>query len=132
MGEKFTSDDDLVRALTSTALPRYRDFVAGLEKLSPPPARAELHKHLVALARAELAALERLADGVARGDGNTVLEVNRVQHQLGDEIDGLLASWSGVAPAPAAPAAPAAPVTAPDAAAQPASTSKSDANSGSK
>jgi hypothetical protein len=122
MGDKYTSDEDLVAALKNTALPRYRDFVAGLEKLSPPPAKAELHKRLLTLAHAELTALEHLADGVARGDGNTVLEVNREQQRLTGEIDGLLASWSGVAAAPApVPAAP-----------QAASTPSSDANEGKK
>ncbi len=115
MGDKFTSDEDLVAALEQKAIPRYREFVAGLEKLSEPVGpRGELHKRLIVLAHAELNALERLAAGVKAGDGNVVLEVNREQRRLAEEIDGLLASWAG---APTGQAA---------------STPRSDANSLSK
>jgi hypothetical protein len=116
LGDKYTTDDDLAAALTKTAIPRYQEFVAGLAKLTPPPARAAQHQKLLTLAQRELAALQKLADAVAHGDGNTVLAVNREQRQLGDEIDALLASWNG-----APPAAP-----------QAASTSSSDANTGNK
>jgi hypothetical protein len=119
MGDHYTSDDDLVAALQKTTIPKYSEFVAGLTKLTPPPDKAALHQKLLTLAQGELAALQKLADAIAHGDGNTVLEVNREQRRIGDEIDALLASWSGVAPA--APAAP-----------QAASTSTSDANVGSK
>jgi hypothetical protein len=95
MGDKYTSDEDLVAALRGTAIPRYREFVTGLEQLPAPTGpRAELHKRLLTLARAELSALERLAEGVARGDGNVVLEVNREQRRLSEDIDGLLQQWA--------------------------------------
>jgi hypothetical protein len=138
MGDHYTSDEDLVAALQKTAIPRYTDFVAGLTKLVPPPDKAALHQKLLTLAQGELAALQKLADAVAHGDGNTVLEVNREQRRLGDEIDALLASWTGVPPSPPPPApgpdaAPAAAQPAPPAPAPPpVTTSTSDANVGSK
>jgi hypothetical protein len=122
LGDRYTSDEDLAAALTKVAIPRYQEFVAALTKLTPPPARTAQHQQLLALAQRELASLQKLADAIAHGDGNTVLTVNREQRQLSDEIDALLASWNGTPP-------PAAPPPAPP---QAASTSSSDANAGSK
>jgi hypothetical protein len=122
LGDKYTSDDDLLAALQKTAIPRYQEFVAGLARLTPPAERTAQHQKLLTLAQRELAALQHLADAVSHGDGNTVLAVNREQRQLGDEIDALLAAWNGGASVPPAPAPPA----------QAASTSSSDANTGSK
>lgn len=120
LGDKYSSDDDLAAALVKTAIPRYQEFVSGLARLTPPAARAAQHQQLLTLAQRELAALQKLADAVAHGDGNTVLTVNREQHQLGEEIDALLAAWNGGVAHPPAPAP------------QAASTSSSDANPGSK
>jgi hypothetical protein len=110
-GSQYQSDAQLAAALRDVAIPKYRDFVAGLAKLPPPPGeRAKLHQRLQVLAAAELHALEALLDAVGRGDGNKVLEVNAEQRRLVAELDAVVAAWNGgpgSAPGPAPPGHPA-------------------------
>jgi hypothetical protein len=98
-GDAYTSDEDLLKALKDIAIPRYKDFVTGLEHLAPPPGmRADLHAKLLVLVHSELEALEKLAAALEHGDGNAVLAVNREQRRLADEIDALM-TQAGAPPA---------------------------------
>lgn len=106
-GVRYDSDKALVDALRTTAIPKYREFVAGLDTLPAPPAsRQALHDRLKVLAAAELKALERLADAIDKGDGAAVIEVNAEQRRLADELDAVVREWRGgpAAPPPGAPA----------------------------
>jgi hypothetical protein len=91
-GAKYTDDAALLEALRSTALPRYREFVTGLERLQPQEAARPLHERLLAAARAELGLLEKLEAAVTRADGTAVLMLNQEQRRLRAELDGLAAS----------------------------------------
>ena len=90
-GEKYKDDPTLLAALKDTALPRYREFVEGLRALPPPPGKlTEFHARLIALAEKELALLERLAGAIERGDGTTVLYVNRDHARVREEMEALV------------------------------------------
>ncbi len=95
-GENYTTDAALHAAIRDAALPRYREYVAGLAKIEPqePKLRA-FHAQLRALADRELAALERLERGIARGDGSMVLMVNQEHRRLRDERSRLLTAPPG-------------------------------------
>jgi hypothetical protein len=95
-GDKYTTDGALLAALRDTALPRYREYVAGLAKVAPQEAKLRaFHEQLRALADRELAALERLERAVARGDGTSVLLVNQEHRRLREERTRLLTAPPG-------------------------------------
>jgi hypothetical protein len=98
MGDRYHDDATLRATLGSTALPSYRQFVAGLEALEPHPDVAPVHERLLAIARRQLAALEQLDAALAAGNGTAVLLVNRElrlvareRARLAVEIDALRA-----------------------------------------
>ena len=90
-GGGYKDDATLLAALKDTALPRYREFVAGLRALPPPDGElGELHARLTRLADEELALLERLARAIERGDGTSVLYVNREHARVRAEMEALV------------------------------------------
>jgi hypothetical protein len=93
-GAHYTTDEALLAALRQTAIPRYREYLEGLKKLPTPGGeKTPLHQKLVVLAGAELAALEALVVAVEKGDGFAVLEVNREQRRIAEEMERLAAEF---------------------------------------
>lgn len=97
-GERYTDDEALLQALRGTSLPRYREFVAGLERVAAPtPELRDFHARLVEAAREQLGVLERLEAAVARGDGTAVLFVNQEQRRVRARLDALAAEFERLA-----------------------------------
>lgn len=90
-GGGYKDDATLLAALQGTALPRYREFVAGLRALAPPDGKLrDFHARLVKLADEELALLERLARAIERGDGTAILFINREHARVREEMEQLV------------------------------------------
>jgi hypothetical protein len=90
-GTRYTDDETLIAALKTTAIPKYRDYVAGLEKVKVDGEPiAAFHSRLIALAKKELAVLERLAGALERGDGSSVLFANQEHRTLAKDRETLL------------------------------------------
>jgi hypothetical protein len=90
-GGGYKDDATLLAALKDTALPRYREFVAGLHALPAPGGElGAFHARLAKLADEELALLERLARAIERGDGTQVLFINREHARVRGEMEALV------------------------------------------
>jgi hypothetical protein len=89
-GAGYTDDAALLAALRDVALPRYREYVAGLDAVQPPKDAEQIHARMRELAARELAVLERIERALERRDGTAILAANREHRELRGEIDALL------------------------------------------
>jgi hypothetical protein len=91
-GANYTDDAALLSALRDVAIPKYKEFEAGLAKITPgTPQLTAVHGRLTALAAREREALEQLSAAIGRGDGQAVMLVNEQQRTLRHELDDLVA-----------------------------------------
>ena len=103
-GDRYVGDSSLLGALRDVALPRYREYVAGLRKIpASTPELGAFHARLVELAERQLATLERFEGAITRGDGTAVLLVNQEHLKIRAATGKLLGDFDALVNPPALP-----------------------------
>lgn len=100
-GASYTDDATLLAALRATAIPRYRAFVAGLERIQPGTADLRaFHDRFLAAARLQLSLLERQESALAAGDATAILFINQEQRRVRAEMDKLVRDFDTLTASP--------------------------------